>query len=93
MHTSTRISAVAAAFILTLAACGDDTNDNAASTSPPAATAAPAAATTTVDASMAPGTIVDAAAGAGNFTTLVAVELPRFDGHGVSVVQPATAVA
>ena len=72
MHTSTRISAIAAAFVLTLAACGDDTNDNAASTSPPAATAAPAAPTTTADAAMAPGTIVDVAAGAENFTTLVA---------------------
>jgi transforming growth factor-beta-induced protein len=65
-RTSATVTALGLAAILTLTACGDDTNDAAATTP---ATAAP----TTTAAAMAeqPGTIVDVAVAAGDFTVLV----------------------
>ena len=70
-----RVVALAAIAALTLAACGDDDDDAAADTTP-----ATTASETTMPAAMAPettaaseaGTIVDVAAAAGDFTTLVA---------------------
>ena len=76
MHSKTpRVVLLAAVAGLAFTACGDDGNDDAAAagitTEAPAATSAPA--TMTPD-TMAPepGTIVDVAVGAGDFTTLVA---------------------
>jgi len=67
MRTLTAIAAIAA---LTLAACGDDAND-AGSTATTAAPAAPTTAPADTETD-GPGTIVDVAAEAGSFTTLVA---------------------
>jgi transforming growth factor-beta-induced protein len=67
---TTKLGAVIGAAVLTLAACGDDSNDDAAET-----TDAPAAETTDAPAEEPadePGTIVDVAVAAGDFTTLVA---------------------
>ncbi len=65
IHTSTRrFAVIAIAAGLALAACGDDGADTAATTVPAPAATTPAAAE--------PGTIVDVAVGAGDFTTLVA---------------------
>ena len=66
-----RFAAVAAVAGLTLAACGDDANDEAttATATETAETAETGAATATAS---EPGTIVDVAVGAGDFTTLVA---------------------
>ena len=63
-----RFAAVAAVAGLTLAACGDDANDEA-NTATATETAETGAATATAS---EPGTIVDVAVGAGDFTTLVA---------------------
>ena len=65
---TTKIAAIAGVLALTLAACGDDANDDADApveepTEEPAADDAPAD---------EPGTIVDVAVAAGDFTTLVA---------------------
>ena len=62
MRTRTaKFAAIAGALALTLAACGDDANDTASTTAAPEATSA-----------SEPGTIVDVAVAAGDFTTLVA---------------------
>ena len=63
-----RFAAVAAVAGLTLAACGDDSNDEAA-TATATETAETGAGTATAS---EPGTIVDVAVAAGDFTTLVA---------------------
>lgn len=65
-----KMVAVAAIAALALAACGDDADD-AADTAPPT-TAAPATTSPPMTAADAEGTIVDVAAAAGDFTTLVA---------------------
>ena len=81
-----RAAAIAAIAGLAMAACGDDSNDDAGSPATAAETTAaaettPAETTMTPDATMAPdttaasaepGTIVDVAAAAGDFNTLVA---------------------
>ncbi len=71
-RTTATLAAVGLASLLALTACGDDTEDSATTAAP--ATAAPAAAAPATAASaMAdePGTIVDVAVGAGDFTVLV----------------------
>ena len=61
---TTKVAAITAALALTLAACGDDGNDDADTTT----TEAPADDAPAEE----PGTIVDVAGAAGDFTTLVA---------------------
>lgn len=73
-RTSATLTAVGLAAVLALTACGSDTEDAAATAATAApATAAQAAEPTTTAAAMAeqPGTIVDAAVAAGDFTVLV----------------------
>ena len=67
-RTSATLTAIGLAAVLALTACGDDTQD-AATTVAPATNAAP----TTTAAAMVeqPGTIVDVAVAAGDFTVLV----------------------
>jgi transforming growth factor-beta-induced protein len=69
---SATLTAVGLAAILALSACGDDDSNDSAATEPSATTTVAAAPTTTA-AAMAdqPGTIVDVAVGAGDFTVLV----------------------
>ena len=67
---SSRVATLAAVAALTLAACGDDGNDAAADTTP--ATTASEATMPATSAAAEVGTIVDVAAAAGDFTTLVA---------------------
>lgn len=57
------------AAMLAFTACGDDSNDTAASA--PVTTQAAGSATTTAGMAQEPGTIVDVAAAAGDFTVLV----------------------
>ena len=59
------------AGILALSACGDDTKDAASTAAPKTLPAAAAAATTAAAIADQRGTIVDVAAGAGNFTVVV----------------------
>jgi transforming growth factor-beta-induced protein len=70
-RTAATFAAVGLASLLALTACGDDTEDSATTAAP--ATVPAAAAPTTTASSMAeqPGTIVDVAVGAGDFTVLV----------------------
>ena len=70
-RTPTTLAALGLVALLALTACGDDT-ENSATTAAPATTPAAAAPTTTASA-MAdqPGTIVDVAVAAGDFTVLV----------------------
>ncbi len=70
-RTAATLAAVGLAALLALTACGDDTEDSA-TTAAPATTPAAAAPTTTAAAmGEQPGTIVDVAVGAGDFTVLV----------------------
>jgi transforming growth factor-beta-induced protein len=71
-RTSATLTAIGLAAVLALTACGDDTDD-AATTAAPATAAQAADAATTTAAAMAeqPGTIVDVAVAAGDFTVLV----------------------
>ena len=66
---STTLVAAGLAAILALTACGSDKKDTAAAA--PTTTQVAAAATTTAAMAEKPGTIVDVAIGAGNFTVLV----------------------
>jgi transforming growth factor-beta-induced protein len=66
---STTLVAAGLAAILTLTACGDDKEDTAAAA--PATTPAVDDPTTTAAMAEQPGTIVDVAVGAGDFTVLV----------------------
>lgn len=68
-RTSATLVATGLAAILTLTACGDDKKDTAAAA--PITTQAADAATTTAAMAEQPGTIVDVAIGAGDFTVLV----------------------
>ena len=75
-RTSAAVVAVGLAAILALTACGDDTNDSATAAAPttaPAAAAPTTAAPTTTASAMSeqPGTIVDVAVAADDFTVLV----------------------
>jgi transforming growth factor-beta-induced protein len=70
-RTPTTLAALGLAALLALTACGDDTDDSA-TTAAPATTPATAAPTTTASAmAEQPGTIVDVAVAAGDFTVLV----------------------
>ena len=70
-RTSTALATLGLAAVLALSACGDDTKDAASTAAPTTLPAAAAAATTAAAMADQPGTIVDVAAGAGNFTVLV----------------------
>ena len=70
-RTSTALAAVGLAAVLALSACGDDTKDAASTAAPTTIPAAAAAETTAAAVADQPGTIVDVAVGAGNFTVLV----------------------
>ena len=70
-RTSTALATLGIAAVLALSACGDDTKDAASTAAPTTLPAAAAAATTAAAMADQPGTIVDVAAGAGNFTVLV----------------------
>ena len=70
-RTSTALATLGLAAILALSACGDDTTDAASTAAPTTLPAAAAAATTAAAMAGQPGTLVDVAAGAGNFTVLV----------------------
>ena len=74
-RTSAAIVAVGLAAILALTACGDDTNDAATAAAPITAPAQPpttiAPTTTAIAMSDQPGTIVDVAVAADDFTVLV----------------------
>ena len=70
-RTSTALAAVGLAAVLALSACGDDTKNAASTAAPTTIPAAAAAGTTAAAMADQPGTIVDVAAGAGNFTVLV----------------------
>jgi uncharacterized surface protein with fasciclin (FAS1) repeats len=71
-RTSAAVVALGLAAILVLTACGDDTNDAATATAPAAVAPTTESPTTTVAAmSEQPGTIVDVAVAAGDFTVLV----------------------
>ena len=67
---SRRVLALAAAGLLVLAACGDDDDDAGDATTTTMAPAEPG--DDGMNGDEAPGTIVDVAVGAGDFTTLVA---------------------
>ncbi len=70
-RTAATLAAVGLASLLALTACGSDSEDSA-TTAAPATTVAAAAPTTTASAmAEEPGTIVDVAVGAGDFTVLV----------------------
>ena len=70
-RTSTALATLGLAAVLALSACGDDTKDAASTAAPTTLPAAAAAATTAAAVADQPGTIIDVAAGAGNFTVLV----------------------
>ena len=70
-RSSTALATLGLAAVLALSACGDDTKDAASTAAPTTLPAAAAAATTAAAMADQPGTIVDVAAGAGNFTVLV----------------------
>ena len=70
-RTSTAFAAVGLAAVLALSACGDDAKDAASTAAPTTIPAAAAAETTAAAVADQPGTIVDVAVGAGNFTVLV----------------------
>ena len=70
-RTSTALATLGLAAVLALSACGDDTKDAASTAAPTTLPAAAAAATTAAAMADQPGTIIDVAAGAGNFTVLV----------------------
>ena len=70
-RTSPAFAAVGLAAVLALSACGDDAKDAASTAAPTTIPAAAAAETTAAAVADQPGTIVDVAVGAGNFTVLV----------------------
>ncbi|MEO8264393.1 MAG: fasciclin domain-containing protein [Ilumatobacteraceae bacterium] len=70
-RTSTALATIGLAAVLALSACGDDTKDAASIAAPTTIAAAASAGTTAAATADQPGTIVDVAAGAGNFTVLV----------------------
>ena len=70
-RSSTALATLGLAAVLALSACGDDTKDAASTAAPTTLPAAAAAATTAAAMADQPGTIIDVAAGAGNFTVLV----------------------
>ena len=76
MRTRVNMAVAVAAVAVALSACGDDGNDSSATTVPttmePAMTMAPATTMAAAATADQPGTIVDVAAAAGDFTTLVA---------------------
>ena len=76
MRTRVNMAVAVAAVAVALSACGDDGNASSATTVPttmePAMTMAPATTMAAAATADQPGTIVDVAAAAGDFTTLVA---------------------